>query len=425
MEKYLTFLIEFLGCKVNSYEVECVANTLLNNNYHLFDINKDKSPDVIIINTCAVTQTSVSKDKKMIRHYKNLYSEAIIIVMGCYSSFAKEEELKEMGVDIAIGSQNRDKVLELINDYKTTNKQLILRDNKQKRNYEEIKLDHFLFNTRAYVKIQDGCNNFCSYCLIPYIRGRSRSRKKEDIIFEIQSLINNGYKEVVLTGIDISSYGFDLYENYVFSDLLEDILTSCPSLYRIRISSIEESNIDDKFLMLLEKYKNIANHMHIPLQSGSRHVVELMHRKYNLNEFKEKIAKIREIRPDISITTDIIVGFPQESDEDFLETFNTAKEINFAKIHVFPFSPRKGTVAFSMNGQIDGNIKKERVKKLIELSNDLEEKYENKFLNKQMEFLFENEENGYYVGHSSNFLEIRVKNDENLTGKVKEYQYKK
>ncbi len=423
MEKDLTFLIEFLGCKVNSYEVECIANELEDHNYRLFDAKNDDFPTVIIINTCAVTQTSVVKDRKMIRHYRKLYPEAILVVMGCYASFGGEEILNDLGANIVIGTQNRDKLIELIDNYKTTKKQLLIDDNK-KRDYENIHLNHFLFNTRAYVKIQDGCNNFCSYCLIPYVRGRSRSRKKEDISFEIHELIQNGYKEVVLTGIDMSSYGFDLYENFTFSDLLEYILENNKDLYRLRISSIEESNIDEKFLYLLEKYTVIANHLHVPLQSGSRKIVEKMNRKYNLNEFKEKIIKIREIRPDIAISTDIIVGFPGETDEDFLETYNNAKEIKFSKIHVFPYSPRKGTLAEKMKNQVDGNVKKERVNRLISLSETLEKEYQSQFIGKKIEFLFESKENGYYPGHSSNFLEIKVESEDNLNGKIREFIYK-
>ncbi len=423
MEKNLTFLIEFLGCKVNSYEVECIANELENNGYKLFDEKEIEEPTIIIINTCAVTHTSVIKDKKMIRHYKNKYPHSILIVMGCYASFDADYISTVLGADIVIGTQNRNRLIELINDYKNTKKPLIIKnDNNWK--YEEIELDHFLFNTRAYVKIQDGCNNFCSYCLIPYVRGRSRSRKKEDISKEIARLIAHGYKEIVLTGIDMSSYGFDLYDDFNFSDLLEYILINNKDLYRLRISSIEESNIDDKFLYLLKKYGNIANHLHIPLQSGSKKIVERMNRKYNLNEFKEKIKKIREIRPDIAISTDIIVGFPGETEEDFLETFENAKEIQFSKIHVFPFSPRKGTLAEKMPEQIDGNIKKERVNRLIELSTILEKEYEKQFIGKKMEFLFETGENNIYKGHSSNFLEINIESKENINGKILEYIYK-
>ena len=424
MEENLTFLIEFLGCKVNSYEVECIANELEKNGYRLFDEKKDCEPTIIIVNTCAVTHTSVIKDKKMIRHYKNKYPNSILIVMGCYASFDSYYISSTLGADIVIGTQNRNKIIELINNYKSTKKPLILKNSKQWE-YEELKLDHFLFNTRAYVKIQDGCNNFCSYCLIPYVRGRSRSRKKEDISKEISRLIANGFKEVVLTGIDMSSYGFDLYDDFNFSDLLEYILENNKDLYRLRISSIEESNIDDKFLYLLKKYDNIANHLHIPLQSGSKKIVEKMNRKYNLHEFKEKIKKIRDIRPDIAISTDIIVGFPGENENDFLETYENAKEINFSKIHVFPFSARKGTLAEKMKEQVDGNIKKERVNRLIDLSTILEKEYEKRFIGKKMEFLFETGHNNIYKGHSSNFLEISVNSNENINGKILEFIYKK
>ncbi len=425
MEKHLTFLIKFLGCKVNSYESEALANILLNNGYSLFNEEEEGEPDLIIINTCAVTNTSVIKDKKTIKHYRKCYPNAILFVMGCYSSFGYDEIANKLGADIVIGTQNRDKIIQLINDYKTTKNRLILRDSKTDFNYEELKVSKFLFNTRAYLKIQDGCNNFCSYCLIPFVRGRSRSRKKEDILLEVKELIKNDYKEIVLTGIDMTSYGLDCYTNYNFSNLLEDILKENPDLYRLRISSIEESNIDEKFLFLLKKYSNLADHLHVPLQSGSKKIVELMHRKYNLAEFEEKINLIRKIRPNIAITTDIIVGFPGENEEDFLETYNFARKIKFSKIHVFPFSPRKGTIAEKLPNKVDDKTKKDRVKRLIDLSTQLENEYNSRFYGNKVEFLMENIKGNLYRGHSSNFLEMNFESDKNLTGKIIELTYKK
>lgn len=424
MEKHLNFLIESLGCKVNYYEGESIANTLENRGYKFFDKNQDSSPDIVIINTCAVTKTSVSKDRKYISSARRKYPNAVIAVMGCYANFGYEEISSKLGADIVIGTQHRDKLVDLIEEYLSKHETIVLKDEEKERKYENLSLKYFHEHTRAYVKIQDGCNNFCSYCLIPFVRGRSRSRAKEDIIIEINDLVKNGYKEVVLTGIDMSSYGLDNYQNYTFSSLIEDICINCKDLYRLRISSIEESRIDEKFIELLQKYDVIANHLHIPLQSGSKKIEELMRRKYNPEAFISKIKKIREVRPDIALSTDIIVGFPQEDENDFLDTFNFAKEIKFSKIHVFPYSPREGTIAARLSGQISLSIKKERVNKLIELSNELAQEYDSLFKGKELDFLFETEEDGYFVGHSSNFLEVKVTSSEDLRGQIRKVIYK-
>ncbi len=424
MEKHLNFLIESLGCKVNYYEGESIANTLESRGYKFFDKNQDSSPDIVIINTCAVTKTSVSKDRKYISSARRKYPNAVIAVMGCYANFGYEEISSKLGADIVIGTQHRDKLVDLIEEYLSKHKTIVLKDEEKERKYENLSLKYFHEHTRAYVKIQDGCNNFCSYCLIPFVRGRSRSRAKEDIIKEINDLVKNGYKEVVLTGIDMSSYGLDNYQNYTFSSLIEDICINCKHLYRLRISSIEESRIDEKFIELLQKYDVIANHLHIPLQSGSKKIEELMRRKYNPEAFISKIKKIREVRPDIALSTDIIVGFPQEDENDFLDTFNFAKEIKFSKIHVFPYSPREGTIAARLSGQISLSIKKERVNKLIGLSNELAQEYDSLFKGKELDFLFETEEDGYFVGHSSNFLEVKVTSSEDLRGQIRKVIYK-
>ena len=424
----MTLLIEFLGCKVNSYEVEAVAQDFFNHGFRLFDEKVDTFPSVVIINTCAVTETSVTKDKKMIRHYKKIYPEAVLCVMGCYSQYKGEYILNSLGADIVIGTSNRSKLYSLYEEFIANKKKVYLHDENNKiTNYEDMHVNKFLFNTRAYVKIQDGCNNFCTYCLIPYIRGRSRSREKEDIVSEIKRLINNGHKEIVLTGVDMSSYGLDLKEKTTFSDLLEYILVNVSELYRLRISSLEESLLDDKFLSLLAKYDSLANHLHIPLQSGSKEVVKRMNRKYDLESFKEKVKRIRELRKGISITTDVIVGFPGESEENFLETFNSCKEINFSKIHVFPYSDREGTIASKMKDKISPEVKKERVHRLLDLSNELEENYSKNFYGQEIEFLFEEYDPKLkaYKGHSSNYLECFVSSDTSLQGQVKRVIYTK
>lgn len=424
----MTLLLEFLGCKVNSYEVEAIAQDFFDHGFKSFDPNKDESPDVIIINTCAVTETSVTKDKKMIRHYKKLYPDAIICVMGCYSQYKGDFISNELGAEIVIGTSNRHKLFNLYQEYVSNKEKIYLHDdNNSIKEYETLHVNKFLFNTRAYVKIQDGCNNFCTYCLIPYIRGRSRSRNKDEIVNEIKTLISNGHKEIVLTGVDMSSYGLDFKEKVSFSDLLEYIILNVPNLYRLRISSLEASLLDDKFLALLEKYDVLANHLHIPLQSGSKEVVKKMNRKYELDLFKEKINLIRKIRPGISITTDVIVGFPMESEENFLETYRSCEEIKFSKIHVFPYSDRDGTIASKMSGKIPNNIKKERVHRLMALSKKLEDEYSKDFYGKEIEFLFEefDENLNGFKGHSSNYLECFIKSDKNLKGEVKKVIYTK
>ena len=412
----MTFLLDFLGCKVNDYEVNAVGELLLKEGYEAFDSKKDLAPSVIIINTCAVTETSVAKDRKMIRQYRREYPEAILVVMGCYSQYGGKFILDELNADIVLGTSNRHLIPKYIEEFKKINEKIFIHDeNNDIKIYENLKLSSHFSKTRAYLKIQDGCNNFCSYCLIPYVRGRSRSRKKEDVLEEISILIENGFKEIVLTGIDMCSYGEDIYSNYRFSDLLEDILVNFPNLYRLRISSIEESQIDEKFLHLLKTYENFASHLHIPLQSGSKKVLQRMNRKYDLENYKKLIKTIREIRSDISITTDLIVGFPEESDEEFEETYNFCKEIEFSKIHCFPYSLRKGTKAASLK-QVQDEVKTARMKRMLELNGSLEKKYKENFIGKDLDVLFERKikNSNTYKGYTSNYLEITYTSEKDI-----------
>lgn len=420
----MTFLVSFLGCKVNSYEVEGVANDLIEHGYSVFD--GKGTPDVVIINTCSVTETSGAKSRKMIRHYRKIYKKAILIVMGCDSQDEGKEYLKNVDADIFLGTTHRNEIFNFIEQFKKDGKQIYRHDDLRfNKSYEEIRVSHFLYNTRAYVKIQDGCDNYCTYCLIPYVRGHSRSRSEESILCEIKELIHNGYKEIVLTGIDMCSYGQDFELKTDFSTLLEHILENNPDLYRLRISSIEESQIDDHFIHLLAKYNNIADHLHIPLQSGSISILKKMNRKYDLNSFKNKIKLIRSVRPGIAISTDVIVGFPTETDDEFNETYDFCKQIGFSKIHVFPYSDRNGTVASKMEPKVEAIDKKQRVLKLIALSNKLGYEYDQNFQNKEIEFLFEDydEKKKTYRGHSTNYLEIRYKSKTNLCGLIKTVKY--
>ncbi len=405
------FYIHTLGCKVNSYESEAIREMMINDGY-LYD---DKNPDVIFINTCSVTAVSDQKSRQKIRSFVKKFPHSIIVVLGCYSQMAYNFIKTIEGVNIIIGTKKRVDVVSLINQYKETNKQIILVDKTSlDEDYEPLSISSYSDNTRAFLKIQDGCNNFCSYCIIPYTRGGVRSRPKEEVLKEVERLVNNGYKEIVLTGIHTGGYGKDL-KDYCFSDLLKDILKN-QDLKRLRISSIEESEIDDQMIDLLVEDPRIASHLHIPLQSGSDTVLKRMNRKYTTEQFYQKLLKIRQKRPDIAITTDIIVGFPNESEEEFLETYEFAKKCQFSQIHVFPFSPRSGTPAYNMKGQIDPRIKKDRVSRLISLSSYLQEQYESKFIDKEVEVLFEeyDEVSKIAKGHTSNYILVSIPSEVSL-----------
>lgn len=402
-----TFYIHALGCKVNSYEIEAIKDDLLNEGYTLAN---EFDADYIIVNTCCVTNTAASKSRQKINSLHKNNPNASIFVMGCYVQGFEDEVKKIEGVKLLVGTKDRSKIKNYLKDF---NEQIsLVSDVKDFKKYEDLSVTSFLENTRAYLKIQDGCNNFCSYCIIPYVRGTIKSRSKEEVIKEAKHLLSLGYKEIVLTGIHTGSYGKDL-DGYPFSNLVKDLL-ELDGLYRLRISSIEESEIDDKLIELLKTNDKLAKHLHIPLQAGSDHVLKLMNRKYDLNTFVSKIKYIQESLPSVAITTDVIVGFNQETDEDFANTLKVCKEINFAKIHVFPFSVRKGTVAAKMPGQINGTIKKQRAKELIELSNKLNLKFNEEYVGKEVEVLIEEEVMGYYVGHTSNFIKVKVKSSNEI-----------
>lgn len=402
------FYINALGCKVNSYEIEAIKDDLIDLGY--IQVDNEKDADIIIVNTCCVTNTAASKSRQKINSLHKSSPEASIIVMGCYVQGFEEEVKKIEGVKLLVGTKGRSKIKEYLKDL---NEQLsIVEDAKEFVKYEELKIKSSVENTRAYLKIQDGCNNFCSYCIIPYVRGTIKSRNKEDVINEAKHLISLGYKEIVLTGIHTGSYGKDL-DGYTFSDLVEELL-ELEGLYRLRISSIEESEIDDKLIDLLLTDDKLAKHLHIPLQAGSDHVLKLMNRKYDLRTYIDRLKQIQLKLPEVAFTTDVIVGFNQESEEDFISTMNTCKEIGFSKIHVFPFSVRKGTVAAKMSGVINGNIKKDRAKRLLALSDELSLKYNQQFIGDEVEVLIEEKVDGYYVGHTTNFIKVKVCTSNNI-----------
>jgi len=396
----MKFYIYTLGCKVNTYESNLMRDLLLNDGY--IETTDIKEAGIIIVNTCSVTNMADKKSLKMVHQFRKNNNNAILIVTGCMTQ--NKKELIE-SADIILGNRFKSKIIDYINEYKQNKKQICDIKDISKVEFEPMQLNNFT-GTRAFVKIQDGCNNFCSYCIIPYVRGNVRSKVQEVVIDEVKTLVKNGKKEIVLTGIHTGNYGRDL--NTSLSKLLEKLVI-IEGLKRIRISSIEITELDEEFMNILKNSKVIVDHIHIPLQSGSDKILKLMNRKYDKEYFIKKLESIREIRNNISITTDVIVGFPSETEEDFLECIDTIKRCKFTKLHVFPYSKREGTPAATMENQIDTNIKKERVKRLIELSEQLEQDYMKKHLGKTVEVLPEVEKNGYLIGHTGNYLQIKYK----------------
>ena len=393
-----------LGCKVNTYESEYIINLLKENGYIMKDF-QDQC-DIYIINTCTVTNQSDSKSKKMIRQAIRRNPDACIVAMGCF--IQANPEYYEDGIDILIGNKDKSKIISILDEYFKRKETIKKQYTGRIKEFEDMYIKEFPGRTRAFVKIQDGCDNFCSYCIIPFVRGKCRSKNEDEVVEEITDLVNNGYKEIVLTGIHTGSYGVDLETN--FAHLLNR-LVKIKELLRLRISSIETTELNEEVLSILEKEKILVDHLHIPIQAGSNEILKKMNRKYDLDYFFHKIEQIRKIRPNISITTDLIVGFPGESEELFEKTIETCKKINFSKIHVFPYSERKGTSSSRMENKIDNKIKKERAKKLIEVSKELEINYMNNFINQTVEVLIEEHKDGYSMGHTGNYLHVKIKKE--------------
>lgn len=390
-----------LGCKVNTYESEFVIHLLKENGYIIK--NFDDVCDVYIINTCTVTNTSDIKSRKMIRQAIRRNPDACVVAMGCFIEANKDFSIP--GLDIVLGNKDKSKIIELLDEYFTKKEEI--RDLYQSLPdcFEDMYIEEFPGRTRAFVKIQDGCENFCSYCIIPYVRGKCRSKELEKVISEIKDLVTNGYQEVVLTGIHTGNYGVDLGIN--FATLLREIV-KISGLKRLRISSIEITELTDEVLDIILKNEMIVNHLHIPLQAGSNHVLKLMNRKYDLDYFFKKVQDIRRIRPNMAITTDVIVGFPGECEEDFLETLDTCRRLAFAKIHVFPYSERQGTKAMELPLHVEIPVKKERARRLLLLSKELECSYYDQFIGKEVLVLVEEEKNGKSYGHTDTYLHVEI-----------------
>ena len=406
-----------LGCKVNQYETNAMIQQFREKKYKI--VEATKKSDIYIVNTCTVTNVSDRKSRQMLRKVKELNPKAIVVACGCYVQVAKEEVAKIKEIDLVVGNNEKKEIVEIIEQYQAEKKRKIdIKDVMYQKEYVEFGEITYTEKTRAVIKVQDGCDRFCSYCIIPYARGRVRSRKPEKIIEEIKKIAKEGIQEVVITGIHVASYGKDFKEEYQLIDLLEEI-NQIEGIQRIRLGSIEPLLITEEFIKRLSKLEKICHHFHLSLQSGCNETLKRMNRRYTTQEFLEIVKRIRRSYQDVILTTDIIVGFPQETQEEFEKTYQYLQEIKFYKMHIFKYSPRKGTKAAQIEGQVDGKIKEARSKKLIELSEKNEKEYHESCLGKEVEVLWEEEKNGYYQGHTKNYILAFGKSEDKLEHKIK------
>ena len=427
MSKVVKFIT--LGCKVNQYETNAMAQKFLEKGYQIIEEetpeNEEIKPDICIINTCTVTNMSDRKSRQMLRRMKEKNPNTIVVAVGCYAQVAKEELAKISEIDLVLGNNEKVEIVRHVEEYINNHIDNVeLEDVMYSKEFSDFGNVTYTEKTRAVIKIQDGCDRFCSYCIIPYARGRVRSRKPESIVSEITQIASNGIKEVVITGIHIASYGKDFsmskdpeLQNYKLIDLLEEI-NSINGIQRIRLGSIEPLLITEEFVERLKKLEKICHHFHLSLQSGCDETLKRMNRRYTTEQFKEIVRLLRNAYDDVNLTTDVIVGFPGETDEEFSKTYKFLKEIKFYKMHIFKYSPRKGTKAAVMPNQISGDIKEERSRKLIELSDKNEIEYNESYIGKNVEVLFEEEKDGIFKGHTQNYIMVYCELNKNLENQV-------
>lgn len=414
-----------LGCKTNQYETEGVLEIFKNRGYDI--ANFDEKADIYVINTCTVTHLADRKSRQMISKARKTNEDAVIVVMGCYAQTSADEVSQIQGVNLIVGTKDRVKIVELVEEYIKNKNQIKAVDNiMNTRKFEEIPISAYEGRTRAFLKIQEGCTQFCSYCIIPYARGPIRSRKLDEIINEVKKLAQHGFKEIVLTGIHIASYGRDLKNG---NDILtvEEEIEKVDGIERIRFGSLEPTLITNEFIEKLIKLNKMCPHFHLSLQSGSGATLKRMNRKYDTDTYRKAVELIRSNYNNASITTDIMVGFPGETEKEFEESYNFAKEMKFAKIHVFKFSPRKGTPAAGFSNQVAPAIKEERSKRLIELSNICEREFCSGFLNTFQDVLFEQKLNGMdelMEGLTSNYITVAAEYDQEILGNIKKVRLK-
>ncbi len=411
-KKIISFLT--LGCKVNLYETEAVEEMLKSHGYEIGSF--EEYSDVYVINTCTVTAMSDKKSRQMIRRTKKMNPNAIVVVMGCYSQKSPKEILEIEEVNLVLGTSNRKAILKELENISPNEKKVVVEDIMKIRDFEELEISEVRDRARALVKIQDGCDRFCSYCIIPYTRGPVRSRKLESIVSEVERIVANGYKEVVLTGIHVASYGKDLGENGLI-DVIEEI-SKVKGLERIRTSSVEPIIITEDFVVRLSKLPKFCPHFHLSLQSGSDSVLKRMNRRYTSLEYKQAVDTIRKSFPLAAITTDVIVGFPEETESEFQETYEFLKELKLYETHIFKYSPREGTKAALMSDQVDPSVKSQRSDVLLELNKKNKLEFEEKHIGQEVDILVETFENGYAIGHTQNYMKVGVKTEEDLTNHI-------
>ena len=417
-----------LGCKVNQYETNAMAQKFKEAGYEIVEVNDDVS-DICVINTCTVTNMSDRKSRQILRKVKEKNQDAIIAAVGCYAQVAKDDLQKMPEIDIVLGNEEKANIVKYVEEFisNRNNKIVEIEDIASKKEFEDMGQITYTEKTRAVIKVQDGCNQFCSYCIIPYARGRVRSRKMDSIIQEITQIAQKGIKEVVITGIHVASYGRDFGNENGLIELLEKI-NEIDGIHRIRLGSLEPKIITEEFMQRLIKLEKMCHHFHLSLQSGCDETLKRMNRKYNTAEIKEIVERLRRYYNDVILTTDIIVGFPGETEEEFEKTYQFLKEIKLYKMHVFQYSPRKGTRAAVMPNQVDGNVKEKRSRKLIELSNENQKRYNEKLVGKEVEVLFEDqaieEKKKYFKGHTQNYILVKYETDENLENTLKSVKIK-
>lgn len=415
-----TVAFHTLGCKVNHYETEAIWQLFEQNGYERTDF--EKTSDVYVINTCTVTNTGDKKSRQVIRRAVRKNPDAVICVTGCYAQTSPAEIMAIPGVDVVVGTQDRVKMLDYIDQFKQERQPINAVGNIMKnRVYEELDVPSFTDRTRASLKIQEGCNNFCTFCIIPWARGLMRSRDPEEVIRQASQLVESGYQEIVLTGIHTGGYGSD-FKDYNLAMLLRDLEEKVPGLKRIRISSIEASQLTDEVIDVIDRSNIVVRHMHIPLQSGSDTVLKRMRRKYTMEAFADRLTRLKKALPGLAVTSDVIVGFPGETEEEFMETYNFIKEHQFSELHVFPYSKRTGTPAARMDDQVDEDVKNERVHKLIALSDQLAKEYAAQFEDEVLEVIpeepFKDGGEGMYSGYTDNYLKVVFPATEEMVGKI-------
>lgn len=413
MSKKIAFIT--LGCKVNMYDTEAMAELFAKKGYEIVDF--EEFAHVYLINTCTVTNLGDKKSRQMIRRAKRLNPQSVVVATGCYAQVASDEVSKIEGINIVIGTKNRSEIVETVENYVAEKGVLnTVSDIMGEKEFEPLQISRLTNRTRAYIKIQEGCNRYCTYCIIPYARGPIRSRKPEEVVAEVENLAQNGFKEVVLTGIHVASYGLDLGD-ITLADIIERV-HAVEGIERIRFSSMEPLAIDEEFVERMKALPKVCDHYHLSLQSGCNRTLKRMNRKYTAEEYAKACQRLRESFPNVAITTDIIVGFPDETEEDFKESLAFAEEMKLEKIHTFPYSPKRGTPAAKMKNQISGEIKSQRSKEMIALSDKMNLDFLKSNIGETVPVLFEDMEKGYWQGHTTNYIKVIVKSQGNLNNKI-------